>query len=129
MRKITVYAVCLMTCVLFAAPLLAQQGKDPLSGAWTGNWGPSAADRNDVTVEFKWDGKTLAGTVNPGPNAVALLKTSFDAQAGAVHLEADATTVSGRKIHYVIDGKLANNTITGSWNHDNIKGDFKITKK
>ena len=25
---------------------------DPLSGTWTGDWGPSAMDRNQVTVEF-----------------------------------------------------------------------------
>jgi hypothetical protein len=35
----------------------------------------------------------------------------------------------GKDIHYVIDGKVENNTMTGSWNHDNRKGDFKIMKK
>jgi len=28
-----------------------------------------------------------------------------------------------------IDGKLADGTMTGSWNHDASKGDFKLTKK
>ena len=32
-------------------------------------------------------------------------------------------------IHYVIDGKVEKGTMTGSWTHDNRKGDFKITKK
>ena len=41
---------------------------DPLSGTWTGDWGPSERDRNQATVELKWDGKALTGTVNPGPN-------------------------------------------------------------
>ena len=129
MRNFSVYTICFLACAVLAAPLLAQQGSDPLSGTWTGDWGPSARDRNPVTVEFKWDGKTLSGTVNPGPNAIALQKTSFNAQTGDVHLEADAKSGSGRTIHYVIDGKLANGGITGSWNHDNVKGDFKITKK
>jgi len=103
--------------------------EDPLSGTWTGDWGPSAADRNQVTVELKWDGKTLAGTVNPGPNAVELKKTTFDPKTNAVHFEADAKSRRGAEIHYVIDGKVDGNTMTGTWNHDNRNGDFKITKK
>ena len=44
-------------------------------------------------------------------------------------LEADATGRGGNQVHYVIDGKLENGAMTGTWNHDNRKGDFKITKK
>jgi hypothetical protein len=102
---------------------------DPLSGTWAGDWGPSEWDRNQVTVELKWDGNNLTGTVNPGPNAVELKKATFDAKSGAIHFEADATGRRGNQIHYVIDGKLEKGTMTGSWSHDNRKGDFKITKK
>ncbi|PYS54228.1 MAG: hypothetical protein DMG13_09170 [Acidobacteria bacterium] len=105
------------------------QSAGPLTGTWTGDWGPSPTDRNNVTVELKWDGKSLTGTVNPGPNAVALQKSTFDAKTGAVHMEADAKSYGGRTVHYLIDGKVSGNTMTGSWNHDNRKGDFKITKK
>ncbi len=102
---------------------------DPLSGTWTGDWGPSATDRNQVTVELKWDGKVLSGTVNPGPTAVELKKTTFDAKAGTVHFEADTKNRRGSDIHYVIDGKVEGKTMSGTWNHENRKGDFKITKK
>jgi len=129
MRKTTCYSICFFGWVFLLTALLAAQGSDPLTGTWSGDWGPSARDRNDVTVEFKWDGKALSGVVNPGPNAVSLQKTSFNAQTGAIHMEADATTESGRKIHYVIDGKLENGRLTGSWNHEGVKGDFKISKK
>jgi hypothetical protein len=67
--------------------------------------------------------------VNPGANAVALLKSTFDAKTGAIHMEADAKDRRGNPIHYVIDGKVDKGTMTGTWNHDNRKGDFKITKK
>ena len=103
--------------------------QDPLTGTWTGDWGPSKADRNDVTVQLRFDGKVLRGTVNPGKDQVALEKTSFDPQTGVVHMEAITQSASGRVLHYIIEGKLSDNTISGSWNHDNIKGDFKITKK
>ncbi len=102
---------------------------DPLSGSWTGDWGPSERDRNQVTVELKWDGKTLTGNVNPGPNAVEVKNATFDPQSGAIHMEAEATSRRGTPIHYMIDGKVEGNTMTGTWSHDNRKGDFKITKQ
>ena len=116
-------------CLLFAASLFAQRGAtDPLSGTWTGDWGPTATHRNSVTVELKWDGKALTGTVNPGPQAIPLKSATFDAASNSVRMEADARGRGGQ-VHYTIEGKLANGTMTGSWNHDNQKGDFKITKK
>ena len=69
------------------------------------------------------------GIVDPGASAVELKKCTFDVKTGAVHMEADAKSRRGADIHYVIDGKVEGNTMTGSWNHDNRKGDFKITKK
>jgi hypothetical protein len=102
---------------------------DPLSGTWTGDWGPSAADRNQVVVELKWDGKNLTGTVNPGPNAVELQKATFVSKTGAIHFEADTKNRRGNPIHYIIDGKVDGKTMTGTWGHDNRKGDFKITKQ
>ena len=119
------YLICALICAA-ALPLLAQT--DAISGSWTGDWGPTAAHRNPVTVDLKWDGKALTGTVNPGPNAITLQKTTFDPKTGDVHLEAEAAS-RGSKVHFVIDGKVEKGTMTGSWNHDNRKGDFKITKK
>jgi hypothetical protein len=120
LASIVVLGFC--ACVLYAAD-------DPLSGTWKGDWGPSTDDRNQVTVELKWDGKALTGTVNPGPNAVELKNATFDAKTGAVHFEADTKNRRGNPIHYIIDGKVDGKTMTGSWSHDNRKGDFKITKE
>ncbi len=122
----TVYCFCLAVCLLLTISVFAA---DPLSGTWTGDWGPSADDRNQVTVELKWDGKNLTGTVNPGANAVELKNATFNPKTGAVHFEADAKNRRGAPIHYVIDGKVEQSTMSGSWSHDNRKGDFKITKQ
>jgi len=116
----------LCSALALSASALAQQ--DPLSGTWKGDWGPSPGDRNQVTVELKWDGKALGGTVNPGPNAVALQKATYDAKTKAVHFEATAKGRGGADVHYTVDGKVDGKTMTGSWSHDDRKGDFKIAK-
>ena len=93
-----------------------------------GQSAPAHAAIREAAVYFS-DGKILTGTVNPGPNAVELQKATFDPKTGAVHFEADAKNRRGNPIHYLIDGKAEKSTMTGSWSHDNRKGDFKITKK
>ena len=127
MRVRIIHLICMAACLLTATSVFAA---DPLSGNWAGDWGPSPTHRNPVTVELKWDGKNLTGTVNPGPDAVELKKATFDSKSGEVHFEVDAKNRrTGDAVHYIIDGKVENDTMTGSWNHDNRKGDFKITKK
>ena len=125
--------VCLLACLAIALPVLAlQRGGDPLTGTWSGDWGPNAADRNTVTVNLKWDAKVLTGVVhsiNYQRPDVTLQKATFDPTSGAVHMEADVPNPRGGTIHYVIDGKLVNGTMSGSWNHDGRKGDFKLTKQ
>ncbi len=124
-----VQCICLMACLVFAVSVVARSADDPVTGTWVGDWGPSPSDRNQVTVELKWDGKALTGTINPGANAVEVKNGTFDEKTNAVHLEADAKSRSGKSVHYMVDGKVDNNTMSGTWNHDNRKGDFKITKK
>jgi hypothetical protein len=113
-----------------AAPVAsaAPPSADALTGTWTGDWGPSANDRNMVTVELKWDGSALTGTVNPGPQAVPLAKASYAADTGTIMMEADAVGHGGEKVHYVIEGKVEGTTMSGSWTHENRTGDFKISK-
>jgi hypothetical protein len=123
-------AFALAACLLLAVSAFAQKsGSDPLTGTWVGDWGPSPSDRNQVTVDLKWDGQTLTGTVNPGPNAVPLQKSTFDPKSEAVHFEADAKGHSGNMVHYLIDGKVEGSTMTGTWSHDTRKGDFKIARE
>lgn len=106
----------------------ADNPADPLSGTWAGDWGPNANDRNPVTLELKWDGTTLTGTVNPGPEAIPLTKASYAADTAMVMMEADAQGRGGATVHYTIEGKVEGSMMSGSWSHDDKKGDFKITK-
>jgi hypothetical protein len=134
--KRTLVTICLLACIAIALPLVAQQksaapAADPITGSWTGDWGPSAQDRNAVTVDLKYDGKAITGVVKTANRPeVALSKGSYDAATKTVKLEAMAKNPrSGADVHYVIEGKLAGNAMSGDWNHDATKGDFKLTKK
>jgi hypothetical protein len=134
MSSRTSQLLSLFVCIAIAIPAFAaQRGADPLTGTWTGDWGPNSADRNTVNVDLKWDGKTLTGVVhsiNYQRPDVMIQKATFDAKTGAVHMEADAANPrGGPAVHYVIDGKLMNGSMSGSWNHGASKGDFKLMKK
>ena len=131
MRARSFFAVCLLTA--FVASMYAQEGH-PLKGTWLGDWGPSRTDRNQVTVVLDWDGKAITGVINPGPDAIPLTKAALEPKGWVVHLEADAKNRAGRTVHYVIDGKienlgLYNRSIAGTWSHDDVKGDFKLTRQ
>src|SRR5436190_19670638 len=112
--------VVVAALVSLTAPAIAQEGH-PLTGSWYGDFGMSAAKRNDLTVVMKWDGSATTGIVNPGPGAVPLKIARLDvtlgnpgqrgtpAQGGqaaqpaipptpptfAVHFEADAKNKTG----------------------------------
>jgi hypothetical protein len=112
-----------------AAPAATSDASaDPVSGTWTGDWGPSAEHRNNATLELKLDGTTVTGNVNPGPDAVALTSGSFAPDTGMIMLEADAKGQGGATVHYVIEGKVEGTMMSGTWTHDDKKGDFKMTK-
>ena len=53
---------------------------------------------------------------------------SFDPKTGTLKFEA---IYKPRARHYVIEGKLQNNTLSGRWNRpdENRDGDFKLTRK
>src|SRR5437870_1317071 len=108
--RISFPIVCLLVCFAVAMPVAAMQrgNADPLTGTWTGDWGPSPGDRNTVSVDLKWDGKALTGivhSINYQRPDVTLQKSTFDSATGAVHMEADAPNPrGGAPIHYMIDG-------------------------
>lgn len=102
---------------------------DPLTGTWSGDWGPTPDHRNAVTLELDWDGTNLTGTVNPGPDAIELSESTFDPATGEVMMHASATNFRGEEVHYMIQGQLSGDSMSGSWSHETLQGDFSITKE
>jgi hypothetical protein len=127
--------ICLFLLLVAATVTIssfAQEGH-PLVGTWYGDWGPSAGQRNQITIVMTWDGKNVNGIVNPGPDVFPLKVATLDSTKWTVHFEADGKDEKGQPAHFVADGKLENigsynRTITGSWNHGTTKGDFKLRR-
>jgi hypothetical protein len=112
--------------------LFAQEGH-PLVGTWSGTWGPTPTHRNQVTIVMNWDGKNVSGIINPGPDVILMKVVTLDSTKWTVHIEADAKDSSGNPVHFMVDGKLDNilsnnRTLSGTWNHGNVKGDFKLSR-
>jgi hypothetical protein len=128
--------VVVVLCVLsFAAAAARAQEGHPLVGTWYGDWGLPGQPRHDVTVVMTFDGKTIGGTIDPGPDAVPFKAATLDSSNWTVHIEAERPDKAkgGAAIRYVIDGKLANlgsynRTLSGTWMQGTTKGDFKLTR-
>jgi hypothetical protein len=131
MRMALGRAVALVMLLAVAAPGSAQFGH-PLKGTWSGDWSPSAGKQTHVLVEMNWDGKTITGKVNPGPNGVAITKATLDPDWN-VHLEADGKDAAGKTVHYAVDGKLENigsfnRVVAGTWTDGAAKGPIKLVR-
>jgi hypothetical protein len=129
MRRRTFLGVSLALGSLAA---LAQEGH-PLSGTWSGNWGPNATQRTEVTFVLNWDGKNVTGLMNPGPDSSPVSGVFVDYATWTVRIEADAKDASGKPTHIVAEGKLEDlasphRTIHGTWQQGATKGDFKLTR-
>ena len=132
MRMRLIRAAGLLVFLAFGVAAAAQYGH-PLKGSWSGDWGPTKDTRNRLLLELNWDGKTVTGTINPGPNAVPLQKASLDPSNCTVRLEAEAKDRSGQMIRYVVEGKLENlgaynRVMTGTWSQGGVKGDFRLVR-
>ena len=142
---------CLLSCVLLAAPALAQEGH-PAKGTWVGYWGPTATE-NRLVIVMDYDGKNLSGAVNPGANAVPIKLARLDITPGTppakpgdipgeptfkLHIEADTKDAKGNSITIVADGTLRDvalpgRAMVGAWTQTSggktVKGDFRINRQ
>ena len=88
-----------------------------------------ASKSGDRGIEVGRQGVT--GVVKTtGRPEVPLSNSTFDATTRTVKMEAAATNQrSGTASNTSSKENWTERHLTGSWNHDNTKGDFKLTKK
>jgi len=118
--------------IVMVMSAFAQEGH-PLTGTWSGDWGPNNTQRNHLTFVMNWDGKNITGTINPGDNAITLGSVFLDVTNWTVRIEAEGKDQSGKAVHIAAEGKLddiasAHRKLTGSWVQGTTKGDFRLTR-
>ena len=130
MRKRAFSLLCL--CAWLVVLPAAQEGH-PLTGTWSGDWGPAATTRTHLTVVMEWDGRNVTGTINPGPDAVPLAAVRLDVTDWTVRIEAEAKDSSGRPVRIAAQGRLDDigswhRTLSGTWTEGGVSGDFRLTR-
>ena len=133
----TFRALCVLACFALEVTSSAQEGH-PLVGSWHGDWGTSAAGRQDLTVVFDYtpDGADVTGIANPGYDHATLQNIQLTIPKPAdwsVRFEVELKDKSGKATRYVAEGKLDKigsdrRTLTGTWSAGTTKGDFKLTR-
>jgi hypothetical protein len=114
-----------------AAAPLAQEGH-PLTGTWSGDWGPTATDRRRITIVMNWDGKSVTGIVNPGPNAIPLKTVFLDVANWEVRIEAEGKDQNG-PVTITAEGRIEDlgsyhRRVIGTWAQGTSKGDLRLTR-
>jgi hypothetical protein len=115
------------------AAVAAQEGH-PLSGTWGGEWRPAGGERTRVTVVMTWDGTTIGGLVNPGPNAVPLTSVVVNWADWTVRLEGQRTEQGGKSLSIAAEGRLEDigsyqRKIVGTWTQDGTSGELVLTRE
>ena len=101
----------------------------PVKGTFIGEWGANANTQDSLLLLMDWDGKTITGTINPGPQAVPITKAELRPEGWTLHIEGGT---GGDQI--ALDGKFENLTwlarsLTGTYTRGNQKGTFRITRQ
>jgi hypothetical protein len=128
------FLLWLLIALAVASTAVGQEGF-PLAGTWSGDWGTSAKEeeRTDTTLVLSWDGKSVQGLVDPGPDSAKIKVATLDSTKWTVHMEYDLKDKSGKVLPFIVDGKLQNpasrknRIVEGTYTHGTAKGTFKIT--
>jgi hypothetical protein len=67
--------------------------------------------------------------VHAGVRDLPLSDASFKSDTGDITMHFDAQGNNDQTVHYVIEGKVEGDAMTGSWSHDGQRGDFRLRKK
>lgn len=113
-----------MLSALAAVPAASQTGH-PAKGSWSGYWGPDQADQRRMLLLLDWADNEISGTINPGPNAVAIDRAELDVSDWRLTIEADMPLERGsdRTADFVATGRLEN---LGSWTNRRYSGTYRF---
>ena len=82
---------------------------------------------------MNWDGKSVTGIINPGPDSTPIGSVLLDVTNWTVRIEADSKDKTGKAVHISAEGRLEDlasyhRTIRGTWHQGAVSGDFRLTR-
>jgi hypothetical protein len=117
----------------------AQEGH-PLAGTWYGDYS-TGNQKTDLTVIMKWDGKSVSGLINPGPNSRPLTSVVLDITPGKPAPQGQQSTTGippTFKVRFETDGMTfegtlrnpvaGNRQLAGTWRRGAQSGAFQIRR-
>ena len=117
----------------------AQEGH-PLVGTWYGEY-VAGNQKSDLTVIMNWDGRSVTGLINPGPNASPLKSAALDITPGKPAPQGQNSTTGTPpvfNVRFEVDGMAfagtiqnpvaGNRRITGTWTRGGEKGTFQMRR-
>jgi hypothetical protein len=128
MRKLLIGNL-LVASWLVSAAAVAQEGF-PLDGTWRGEHAAAKGAPTTVVVIMQWDGKQIAGTINPGPNGIEFTGATLDPDGWKVHLA--AKDAKGKDV--ILDGVVSDlgkysRVITGKWTEGGKTHDIRFVRE
>ena len=138
-RRITLGLVVVAAALMIAVASGAQEGY-PLAGTWYGDYS-TGNQKTDLTVIMKWDGKTVTGLINPGPNSKPLSSVVMDITPGKPAGQGQESTAGippTFKVRFDVDGMTfegtlknpvaGNRQLSGTWKRGAQTGPFQIRR-
>jgi hypothetical protein len=128
MRKLLIGNL-LVASWLFSAVAVAQEGF-PLDGTWRGEHAAAKGAPTTVVLIMQWDGKQVAGTINPGPNGIEFTGATLDPDGWKVHLA--AKDAKGKEV--ILEGAVSDlgkysRVITGKWTEGGKTHDIRFVRE
>lgn len=138
-RRIYVGLVVAAAALLIAGASSAQEAY-PLAGTWYGDYS-TGSQKTDLTVIMKWDGKTVSGLINPGPNSKPLSSVVMEITPGKPAGQGQESTAGippTYKVRFDVDGMTfegtlknpvaGNRQLIGTWKRGAQTGPFQIRR-
>jgi hypothetical protein len=122
--------ICL--CTLVVSSPFGQQGH-PLTGSWSGEWTTADGETQRILLALDYGlSGAVSGAVFFGTRRLDLARATLDPASWSVRFEALENDSSGRRIEYVIEGRIENlgsttaRSIVGNLSRNGERGMFKV---
>ncbi len=134
MRAARIFLAIRFSLVLIVAALplrmASSQEGFPLDGTWRGLWGNDPDKRATIVLIMKWDGETINGMINPGPNSLGFSNATLDPATWGVSL--DVVSAEGEQLS--LHGTLTeigsyHRKIVGTWTQGGTTSPIELTRE